>query len=1070
MENRENKLELVQTPRELWYQAGELLKKGDRENGRLLFHKACQRKNELQNEDNNLVQWTLNYADIFAPIEVNIAADLAHLYTTGIPNILCAQKDKKELYEEYFLRLVEPSVLWQRFSQEQNVHPTVWKKLNDILLIHHASFDDQDTESENFRKKIQEIRDKIIGKLDKQFKKESSADAGCLLAQIYSTICARDYSIKQRPQLDSEKKQVEAFKKALNTVEMIQKDFPVRANGQLYDQALKSVLQLNIGKWLPLMSSFNSNDSSISFYGRKWDAILARYALDFIEKNGEMPNGHDLCSKVYDLSSPQALFLQNIIEFETNKLIVGRYESAVKVIHHVVSTNDSQSAFLVAKMLSTDNILFTVLNQNKKNGISDQFVQLVLHTIDKNPIEVMLLVDQAREFMSVPGAKITLKNDASQSSAHSFSSFLLNYINNDFDKMMVDEENVAMEFLPFIASMYAYGNGKNKSIERAVSCTDRFLEKFESNQSNHSSFVMDHLLDKCIETFLNVEKQSPEAMDMSLKLKYTFAKRACSPYRIFLSMAILKKGLLTPVYGEIWLKHLDSFKTIYQSYINMHPGVQALFGEFELLKYQLSEGKQLLDEKSEREKYLLDAIKFFDHALTVNPTVCEDFKFYTRDEIKRKKVESLVALARGYPQTKEFEENFIVPALKSAIVTDPMNRAPIVYCMERYVKSKGEDDIRLLVDLLEYAAINGNSEIQFQLGCAYGGSQSIDLSDEPPSTAGYRIVLKSKHYAKAMFFLNLACNGGNGEASDMLGHMYRCGNDACPKDLDKAISYFKKAYDQKCQKSLINQALTHLEKKDFINVSKCLEGKLTQSDCLAMRKIIRAVLHDEGLGTNKSSYHFLNNMVFACTENLAIIDSKSEIVTMLNNFDIFSRLEALKKNEPLASYSALQLEYLSSYAAGSSETRLQIHDKIYQGLKTLQKSKETIVALLSTLSLVQMQFAAGVAQNNPELIHKSYEDAILLIKQMPINLNDFSEIERAMLQAVIYKTIEYRDSLTLIDNTLISEYQKNQYLENIKKAVSKNATFQLVTVIQQAVDKASSTGKQPIIQFTTISL
>ena len=304
----------------------------------------------------------------------------------------------------------------------------------------------------------------------------------------------------------------------------------------------------------------------------------------------------------------------------------------------------------------------------------------------------------------------------------------------------------------------------------------------------------------------------------------------------------------------------------------------------------------------------------------------------------------------------------------------------------------------------------------------------------------------------------------------MLGHLYRSGNDACKKDVDKAIEYYKKAYEQKCQKSLINQALAYLEKQDFINVSKCLEGKLSEPDCLAMRKIIRALLHHEGLGTSKSSYHFLNNMVFACTQNFATINSKSEIVSMLNNFDIFSRVEVLKKNELLASYIACQLEYLCSYTSGTNEAKLQIRDKICQGLKELQKSKDRIVSALSSMSLVQMQAAMGIERNNAELIHKSYEDAVLLIKQMPIDLTNFSEIERAMLQEVIYKTLEYMDDLTNIDDALVPENQKNQYFQNLRKAVNQNATFKLVTVIQQAVDKASSAGKQPIIQFTKISL
>lgn len=135
------------------------------------------------------------------------------------------------------------------------------------------------------------------------------------------------------------------------------------------------------------------------------------------------------------------------------------------------------------------------------------------------------------------------------------------------------------------------------------------------------------------------------------------------------------------------------------------------------------------------------------------------------------------AMTQSATSAKSQGEEFFAKALEAAKAGDPQMQTRVATA---YLEGKDTPkNPEKAMYWLDQASAQGHSEATFLLAYIYSGSKYPQYADQQLMS----------------LYLQKAAEQGNGTAQGMLGSMYYSGSNGFPKDIDRAVAWFKSASD-----------------------------------------------------------------------------------------------------------------------------------------------------------------------------------------------------------------------------------------------------------------------------------
>ncbi len=968
--------------RNSWFEAMEHFKKGDfepdhpqydpeRKKMVSAFQHACSNKQQLLPFDTDLVKATLGYAEIYAPLNSQIAFMLADVYKIGIPGIVEPNIDKEYAHINYGIKAQSIQKSWDEVCRNNMVD------LNSLLtLLNIANRDLGDDAART-------IGQKVLKKIQKMSKHSPSAcfAISSINADIVCSNCVY-----------SEKKRREALKKVLSSF----------VNG------------------LNLESISKDQDVTRRQMRKAYSRIIGLVQKGILPKNDQT-----------------VWFIQKIVEITTNEKYIERFKAAKEVLN-AIDQQDSQKAFIIATTLSSRFLLSSSLIKIDLKKYS-KLAQLLGQQLTTNPIETMLLYDQEGEWWKSPPPPLNLQN----AEHPELVSFLNHYVHGEFEAIddLINKMGTKTEYLPFLADMSATGKGRPKSIEQVIIYAQQFLDACEKNEILCSPFIQEKLLSKMNDILMDVRNESPLVVELFLKSFYQLLIGIKDNVRISQFASIFELCALQETkFSDVIVQSLGKFEDFFSKFVELNSEALTVLGSMQQYRYKCSKEAGEPDQL-----YLETALRYYDQALALAPRYGQHINLFTINSIRQRRATAKCELALCNFERGTLLLPDLILTFKEVLADDCNNNAPIVFCLNRTLKTKNDPLGNAIVPLIEYAANQGNGVLQFQLGSAYAKNNCPLVITDPNLIAPSSISLPT-NLAKARHFLELAAEH-NKEAAHMVGQFYLLGNDAVQINEEKAIQYLTKAIKNGSSSALIDLALMRLKNKQYEELRAFLAQEVTVASLQPFNNIIKAAIFQQAADSKVTMVQgILAGLLSISFDQLDDNKSIVEINQLIERLKIESTLK--DERHELVPCITVILDYICLLQLEPNQKETEC-EKIIAQLEQLQKNKNNMVKLSALLLQTHIQFERGIKLKNEKIVLESCKSLVILIREMPqVNNVKQGSFESFIIQEAVNKGFELLQQFEKLPETIINPELKRSWIQKIEGAIKSNPIFQIMNMVK----------------------
>lgn len=769
-------------------------------------------------------------------------------------------------------------------------------------------------------------------------------------------------------------------------------------------------------------------------------ALLMHDAENFyIQGNNE--NAYWLAKyAVLNLNHQPAQFWMDIASIGKENNLQSREIIARTLCGFVLEEHSSKKALYVGKQLSHLGI-FTEIIKSLPLQDRELFKKLLYCEAQLNPIESLLILVNGKINECWQTTKdLQLDARCIDGKQKFFATYLIHYIKDEFEQIALPSCGAQLsfpsEYYPFIA-LQCLKEGNN---DAAVNYCTNFIDALEQKKIDHNTFVQDELLEKTIYCLSRIDNDA-KAFDAYLSSCEIMIERLKDPLELLRFAEVIADCLKETGVNQIVLRnHYEKFIQLFSQSLDFHPAFHTLIGDFERDK-----GKALKETgsvaKNERRKFFDEAIRHYDLALSIQP----QFTFsntYSRDAILKRKCKAYEYYALTF-----VDGTAITPLMKhyfqQAIQTYPETAGHIVY-YANILKAETDENVKTricneIVELLEFQAYSGNTNMQLRLGRAYLSGRVLEIPIK-----GHTFLLEitlAQDARKAKKFLAMACKNGSVLATKELGELYFAKAGRKKKNIEKALHYLKRAYAD-CPDFGLDVAAVLYDQKRYNEAFEWLSKPISEKGRNAMKNVLLATMHLKGLGCDLSMDKYIERLMRVCVDDISDCDLLASVLRKVEQNELIlttALLMSKAESKDIAGYVCAKMSWYKSIVIQDEAKKRQLAVDAEKNLELLQKSNSVRISTASDIDVARIKFKLALhSKDRNEYIRALISLSTAAKKTLKMNADD--QINKIMKEQVI-KLLQSFTSANLVHkfftqeeminlfNKFFIEFMKNQYIE-----------------------------------------
>ncbi len=1039
-------------PQAYWYLADQAFISNNLTSANEYLKNACDHAEKLNSIHKPLIESVISSAKVCAEDDGPTAFVLSQIYKFGVHDWISKDNDLSEKYRQLAVKLGD------RSARLQEIAATGKLTINSSFdVLNYTSMFVLSEEMTELRKNAWEL-------LEKHALTDNEARAALVVSllrfhnecdtkktsQKFDSACSHFQEIVNYSKSHSDES--ELSKLAFTSFESLRETFPAQVC------PLIAQYRLNIANDKALHNDsvdYANNMAAIQYEINQMQnyqipckhiveemiALLMRDAENFY-KQGKNENAYGVAEyAALNLNHQPAQFWMDISSIGIEKSLQMREIVAHTLCASVLTENDSKKAFFVGRELSHLGI-FAEIMRNMTPEACEIFKELLYREVQFNPIESLLILaaGKIKECWKTTKDLQFDPRSIDDRTQRDFATYLIHYVKDELQEIALPscgaQLSLPSEYCPFIA-LQCLKEGKH---DAAVNYCSSFLDALEKKLVGYNSFVQNELLEKTIYCLGRIDND-PKAFDCYLSGCEVLIERLKDPIELLRFADVIADCLNETGVNQIVLRnHYERFIQLFSKSLDIHPAFHALIGDFERDK-----GKALKETgsvaKNERRKFFDEAIRHYDLALSIQP----QFIFsntYSRDAILKRKCKAYEYYALTF-----VDGTAITPLMKhyfqQAIQTYPETAGHIVY-YANILKAETDENVKTricneIVELLEFQAYSGNTNMQLRLGRAYMSGRVLEIPIK-----GHNFLLEitlDQDAKKAKKFLAMACKNGSVLATKELGELYCAKPGKKKKNIEKSLQYLKKAYAEFSDFALDVAAVLY-DQKRYKEAFEWLSKPISEKGRNAMKNVLLATMHLKGQSCDLSMDKYIERFIQVCVDDISDCDLLPSVVRKVEQNELIlptALLMSKAESKDIADYVCTKMSWYKSIVLQDEAKKRQLAVDAVKKLELLQKSNSLCISTASDIDVARIKFKQALqSKDRNEYIRALISLSTAAKKTLKMNADD--QINKIMKEQVIkllqsftnansvHQFFTFEEVVNLF-NKFFLEFMKNQYID-----------------------------------------